>query len=93
MGTNKSYYSNPSIDKLLDDNIREADPAKRDAAVKQMQQILLDDAAWGLLWYDSWARVMRSDLVGIEKLWEFFRAVRPDEVGLVKSGAPSPETE
>ena len=72
MGTNKSYYSNPSIDKLLDDNIREADPAKRDAAVKQMQQILLDDAAWGLLWYDSWGRVTRSDLVGIEKLWDSF---------------------
>lgn len=72
MGTNKSFYSNPAIDKLLDDNIREGDPAKRSAAVKEMQKILLDDAAWGLLWYDSWGRVMRSDLAGVEKLWDSF---------------------
>lgn len=71
-GTNKGFYANPAIDKLLDENIREADPAKRSAAVKEMQKILLEDAAWGLLWYDSWGRVMRSDLVGVEKLWDSF---------------------
>ena len=70
--TNKGFYSNPAIDKLLDDNIREGDPQKRDAGAKEAQRILLEDAVWGLLWYDNWARVMRSDMVGVEKLWDSF---------------------
>jgi peptide/nickel transport system substrate-binding protein len=77
VGTNKGFYSNATIDKLLDDNMREGDPSKRAAAVKQAQQILIDDAAWGMLWYDNWARVMRSDLVGIEKLWDSFERFEP----------------
>ena len=77
VGTNKGFYSNATIDKLLDDNMREGDPSKRAAAVKQAQQILIDDAAWGMLWYDNWARVMRSDLVGIEKLWDSFERFNP----------------
>jgi peptide/nickel transport system substrate-binding protein len=72
VGTNKGFYSNPALDALIDANVREPDSPKRTAAVKQMQQIVLDDAAWGLLWYDSWGRVMRSDLVGVEKLWDSF---------------------
>ena len=70
--TNKGFYSNPAIDKLLDDNIREGDLKKRDAGAKEAQRILLEDAVWGLLWYDNWARVMRSDMVGVEKLWDSF---------------------
>ena len=31
---------------------------------------LLDDAVWGLLWYDNWSRVIRSELFGLEKLWD-----------------------
>jgi peptide/nickel transport system substrate-binding protein len=70
LGTNKGFYANPVIDRLIDDNIREGDPIKRAAGVKEAQRILLDDAVWGLLWYDNWARVMRSELVGIVKLWD-----------------------
>ena len=67
MGTNKGFYANPVLDKLIDDNIRETDKTKRAAAVKEPQEMLLDDAVWGLLWYDNWTRVMRSELIGIEK--------------------------
>ncbi len=70
VGTNKGFYANPVLDKLIDDNIREGDLVKRAAGVKEAQKILLDDAVWGLLWYDNWSRVMRSELVGIEKLWD-----------------------
>jgi peptide/nickel transport system substrate-binding protein len=70
VGTNKGFYANPAIDELIDDNIREGDLVKRAAGVKEAQRILLDDAVWGLLWYDNWSRVMRSELVGIEKLWD-----------------------
>jgi peptide/nickel transport system substrate-binding protein len=69
-GTNKGFYANPVLDKLIDDNIREGDLTKRAAGVKEAQRILLDDAVWGLLWYDNWTRVMRSELLGLEKLWD-----------------------
>lgn len=34
--------------------------------------MILDDAVWGLLWYDNWTRVMRSELVGLEKVWDLY---------------------
>jgi peptide/nickel transport system substrate-binding protein len=70
VGTNKGFYANPTLDKLIDENIRVGDLAKRAASVEEAQRILLDDAVWGLLWYDNWSRVMRSDLFGLEKLWD-----------------------
>jgi peptide/nickel transport system substrate-binding protein len=71
-GTNTAFYSNPEVDKLIDDNMHERDTAKRLAAAKRLQKILIDEAVWGHLWYDNWTRVMRSDLVGIEKRWDTF---------------------
>lgn len=71
-GTNTAFYSNPEVDKLIDDNMHEPDTAKRLAAAKRLQKVLIDDAVWGHLWYDNWTRVMRSDLVGIEKRWDTF---------------------
>jgi peptide/nickel transport system substrate-binding protein len=71
-GTNTAFYSNPELDKLIDDNMHETDNAKRLAAVKRAQEIVIGDAVWGHLWYDNWTRVMRTDLVGIEKRWDTF---------------------
>ena len=71
-GTNTAFYSNPAVDKLIDDNMHETDEAKRLAAVKQLQKIIVEDAVWGHLWYDNWTRVMRADLNGIEKRWDTF---------------------
>jgi peptide/nickel transport system substrate-binding protein len=70
VGTNKGFYANSELDKLIDDNIRESDLMKRAASVKEAQRIILDDAVWGLLWYDNWTRVMRSELFGLEKYWD-----------------------
>jgi peptide/nickel transport system substrate-binding protein len=70
--TNMSFYSSPAMDKLIDDNMHQTDPQKRLAAAREAQKILIDDAVWGFLWYDSWTRVMRSDLVGLEKRWDTF---------------------
>ncbi|MBV9861806.1 MAG: ABC transporter substrate-binding protein [Alphaproteobacteria bacterium] len=70
--TNTAFYANPTIDKLIDDNMHESDKEKRLAAAQQAQKILLDDAAWGLLWYDNWTRVARADLTGLEKRWDTF---------------------
>ena len=71
-GTNKGSYANPALDKLIDDNIREGNLTKRAASVREAQRMILDDAVWGLLWYDNWTRVMRSELVGLEKVWDLY---------------------
>ncbi len=70
--TNAAFYANPALDRLVDDNLHEPDRAKRLAAARDAQRILLDDAVWGLLWYDSWTRVMKADLVNVEKRWDTF---------------------
>lgn len=70
--TNTGFYSNPALDKLIDENMHEANSAKRMDALKQAQKILIDDAAWGFLWYDNWTRVARADLVNVEKRWDTF---------------------
>jgi peptide/nickel transport system substrate-binding protein len=59
VGTNKGFYANPALDKLIDDNIREGDLTRRAAGVREAQRIILDDAVWGFLWYDNWSRAQR----------------------------------
>jgi peptide/nickel transport system substrate-binding protein len=71
-GTNTAFYNNPEVDKIIDANMHETDGTKRLAEAKRLQKILIDQAVWGFLWYDNWTRVMRSDLVGIEKRWDTF---------------------
>lgn len=71
-GTNAARYSNPELDALIDANMHEPDPARRMAAARRAQQILIDDAVWGFLWYDNWTRVARADLRGVEKRWDTF---------------------
>ncbi|MBI4589714.1 MAG: ABC transporter substrate-binding protein [Candidatus Rokubacteria bacterium] len=70
--TNMPFYSNPRLDKLIDDNKHEVKGDKRLAAAREAQKVLIDDAVWGFLWYDSWTRVMKADLAGLEKRWDTF---------------------
>ena len=62
----------PGARQDLDENYHEPNAEKRLAAAKEAQKIVIDDAVWGMLWYDNWTRVMRVDLVGIEKRWDTF---------------------
>lgn len=70
--TNLSFYSNPRVDQLLDENMHERNRDKRNAASQQIQKMLIDDAVWGMLWYENWVRVTSADLGGIEKRWDTF---------------------
>src|SRR5882672_3249562 len=70
--TNLSAYSNPAVDKLIDENMHETNRDKRAAASRDIQKLVLDDAVWGLLWYENWTRVGTADLVGLEKRWDTF---------------------
>jgi peptide/nickel transport system substrate-binding protein len=70
--TNLSFYANSKLDALIDDNMHETNADKRAAASREAQKMLLDDAVWGLLWYEHWTRVLTADLVGLEKRWDTF---------------------
>jgi peptide/nickel transport system substrate-binding protein len=70
--TNLSFYANPAVDKLIDDNMHETNRDKRAAASRDVQKLVIDDAVWGLLWYENWTRVGTADLSGLEKRWDTF---------------------
>ncbi|MGH7369111.1 MAG: ABC transporter substrate-binding protein [Candidatus Rokuibacteriota bacterium] len=70
--TNLSHYANPAVDKLIDENMHETNRDKRAAASRDVQKLVLDDAVWGLLWYENWTRVGTADLTGLEKRWDTF---------------------
>lgn len=48
-GFNSGYYSNPEVDKLLDDARRETDQTKRAELYKKMQEVVYDDAPWAFI--------------------------------------------
>jgi peptide/nickel transport system substrate-binding protein len=70
--TNASFYENPVLDKIIDESLAETNPERRFGSSRVAQKILIDDAVWGFLWYDSWTRVMKADVTGIEKRWDTF---------------------
>lgn len=70
--TNASFYANPILDKIIDESMPETNPDRRLGNARVAQKLLIDDAVWGFLWYDSWTRVMKTDVTGIEKRWDTF---------------------
>lgn len=70
--TNLSFYHNEKVNKIIDENIHSTDVATRNAAAQEVQKLIIDDAVWGLLWYENWVRVMGADLFGFEKRWDTF---------------------
>jgi peptide/nickel transport system substrate-binding protein len=48
---NRSYYSNPRVDALIDQARREVDQAKRKALYEEIQRILAEDLPYVNLWY------------------------------------------
>ena len=51
--TNHGAYSNADVDALLEEARIERDGNKRIALYNQAEQMIIDDAAWVPLWYDS----------------------------------------
>ncbi|MEV7967983.1 ABC transporter substrate-binding protein [Sphaerisporangium sp. NPDC088356] len=56
-----SFYCNPAYDKLYDAQSGETDAAKRAELVKQMQQMVYDDAAYAVTYYYDDNVAYRSD--------------------------------
>ena len=51
--TNHGAYSNPTVDAMLEEARVERDVARRIELYNQVEQMIVDDAAWVPLWYDS----------------------------------------
>jgi peptide/nickel transport system substrate-binding protein len=48
-GFNSGYYSNPQVDRLLEEARRETDRERRAELYKEMQEIVHEDAPWAFV--------------------------------------------
>src|SRR5262249_30449228 len=60
-GPSDSFYCNPAYDQLYDQQSVTTDPTARTAIVKQMQQLLYDDAPYVVTFYYDNLEAYRSD--------------------------------
>jgi peptide/nickel transport system substrate-binding protein len=60
-GWSDSFYCNPAYDALYQQQSNEIDPAKRAEIVKQMQQMIYDDAPYIVTYYVDSLEAYRSD--------------------------------
>lgn len=64
--TNGVGYSNPRVDEIIDTGMYEPDQAKREALSKEAQQIIVDEAPWGLLYTINWVVAARKNVKGYQ---------------------------
>ncbi len=66
-GSNWSRYSNPDVDKLLDQGLQETDTTKRKAIYDQIQKIVADDVPFIYMMYWQWFNHFTSRIKGLPK--------------------------
>ena len=66
--SNRAHYANPEVDALLDAAKREVDPVKRAKMYEDAQRIIIEEAAWLLLYYPKQALATTSAISGAELL-------------------------
>jgi peptide/nickel transport system substrate-binding protein len=71
-GFNSGYYSNPTVDKLLEDARRSTDQARRARLYKQMQSIVREDAPWAFIANWKQNAVTSSQVSGFKLQPSFF---------------------
>jgi peptide/nickel transport system substrate-binding protein len=64
-GFNRGFYSNPEVDRLIDEASAAPDEATRAALYRQVQHIVAEDAPYISLWYKTNVAVAQRDLQGI----------------------------
>jgi peptide/nickel transport system substrate-binding protein len=62
--TNVPRYSNARVDEIIDAAMYETDLATREALSKEAQQIVVDEAPWGLLYQINFVVAGRSNVTG-----------------------------
>lgn len=65
-GNNMNGYSNPELDKLMDQQLQEMDKEKRKAQIGEIQAGLAEDQAYTFLYYPEEYRAMPANLEGYE---------------------------
>jgi peptide/nickel transport system substrate-binding protein len=63
---NRTFYSNPQVDRLLDEGRVETDRARREQLYFQAQQIIRDEAPWVFQWAGEDLHGARNDLRGLK---------------------------
>ena len=56
--TNHTAYSNSEVDAILEEARVERDPGRRVELYNQVEQMIIDDAAWAPLWYEGERHVL-----------------------------------
>lgn len=64
--TNGAGYSNPKVDELITAAMYEPDKAKRDQMSLDIQQIVVDEAPWGLLYQINYVVATRANVEGFQ---------------------------
>jgi peptide/nickel transport system substrate-binding protein len=59
-------YSNPELDKLMDDAVKQADPAQATQIYQKCSQIILDDAIWIPLCIPPNSTIAHNYVTGVE---------------------------
>lgn len=65
-GGNRSFYSNPEVDALLDGGRQEVITEKRAPYYQEAQLLIMEDAPWVPLYYTTVDLGARADLKGVE---------------------------
>jgi peptide/nickel transport system substrate-binding protein len=64
-GFNRGFYSNPDVDRLIDEATAAMDQETRKRAYTQVQRIVAEDAPYISLWYKTNVAVAQPELTGI----------------------------
>jgi peptide/nickel transport system substrate-binding protein len=64
-GSNRSFYSNPEVDALLDEARTNPDPAAREALYAEALQIIRDDAPWIFLHSETQLVAVADEVQGL----------------------------
>ncbi|MDO0975319.1 ABC transporter substrate-binding protein [Mycolicibacterium frederiksbergense] len=70
-------YSNPELDRLMDDAVRQPTPEQSDAIYQQISQMILDDAIWIPLCLPPNSTIAHNHVTGIENNAFFPQIVWP----------------
>jgi ABC-type transport system substrate-binding protein len=65
VGFNRTYYSNPDVDRLIDLATRATTDDERLSYYREVQKIVADDAPYISLWYKTNIAVMRPNVSGM----------------------------
>lgn len=65
-GGNRTFYTNERVNELLEIGRVNSDPAKREAAYKEVQEIIRDEAPWIFTWLNEELTGVRKEVKGFK---------------------------